>query len=101
MKSNSNSRWLCSFAVGVVSLTAALLGTGCGTDRLPNYAPTAPGAAVTPRAASTNPNGIAGARWVLGSTSGTQLVIARVVGNGAPDGIEATFEASVRSADAR
>lgn len=44
MKSNSNSRWLCSFAVGVVSLTVALLGTGCGTDRLPNYAPTTPGA---------------------------------------------------------
>lgn len=68
--------------------------------QLVEFLTTEPGAAITPQTATTGPNGIAGARWVLGTTSGTQRVIARVVGDGVPDGIEATFEASVRSADA-
>jgi hypothetical protein len=55
----------------------------------------APGASVTPQIGVTDADGIAGARWVLGFPSGTQVVVARVLENGAPSGLQATFEASV------
>jgi hypothetical protein len=59
-----------------------------------------PGAEVNPEAATTDDEGLAIARWVLGATSGAQRVIARVVGDGVPDGIEATFQASADPAEA-
>src|SRR3954454_20823676 len=58
-----------------------------------------PGAAVTADPA-TGPDGTATARWVLGSTSGSQKVRARVVGDGLPDSLEATFEAVAGSSNA-
>src|SRR3954451_6701262 len=58
-----------------------------------------PGAVVTGDA-STGNDGTASARWVLGSTSGSQKVSARVVGDGLPDSLEATFEAVAGSSNA-
>src|SRR3954471_1963651 len=58
-----------------------------------------PGAAVTGDD-STGNDGTATARWVLGSTSGSQKVRARVVGDGLPDSLEATFEAVAGSSNA-
>lgn len=55
----------------------------------------APGAQVTPDTARTGSDGTARADWVLGATSGTQAVVARVVGDGVPSGLEVRFEASV------
>jgi hypothetical protein len=57
----------------------------------------APGGSVSPAQARTGTDGVARARWVLGSTSGTQAVVARVVGS---DTLQVRFEASVGSADA-
>ncbi|HEY3013066.1 MAG TPA: Ig-like domain-containing protein [Gemmatimonadales bacterium] len=59
-----------------------------------------PGAAVTPGEASTDSLGMALARWVVGATIGSQRVIARVVGDGVPSGLEVTFEAAVASSSA-
>jgi Bacterial Ig-like domain (group 1) len=56
-----------------------------------------PGARVSPDTAQTNGDGLAETRWVLGSTVGTQTVIARVVG---ANGLEVTFSASVGTAGA-
>jgi hypothetical protein len=53
-----------------------------------------PGAAVNPGEDRTKTDGTATARWVLGATSGSQSLTARVVGDGVPDGIAATFNAS-------
>jgi hypothetical protein len=44
MRNKSNSTRLCSFAFSIVNLTVILLGAGCGTDRLPDYASNAPAA---------------------------------------------------------
>jgi hypothetical protein len=52
----------------------------------------APGALVTPDTATTGSDGMARARWVLGSAGGPQSVVARVVG---VDQLAVTFEASV------
>jgi len=60
----------------------------------------APGATVTPQIAVTDAEGIAGAQWVLGFPSGTQVTVARVLENGVPNGLQATFEASVDPDDA-
>jgi Big-like domain-containing protein len=49
------------------------------------------GASVSPAEATTDPRGHAEAQWVLGPTSGSQAVHARVVG---VDGLEVTFGAS-------
>lgn len=57
----------------------------------------APGAAVTPDTAETGTNGTAEARWTLGTVSGAQRVVARVVGL---DGIEVSFDAAVGSGGA-
>jgi hypothetical protein len=54
-----------------------------------------PGAAISPDTAETGGDGMAEARWVLGSASGTQTAVARVVG---ADGLEVTFNASVDAA---
>jgi adhesin/invasin len=62
------------------------------------FSPTSAGAEVTPSTATTNADGIAGARWILGSTRGTQIVIARVAGT---TDLQTAFEASVGSATAR
>jgi len=61
-------------------------------------APETPGAGVSPEEARTDSEGIARTRWVLGATSGTQSVVARVVG---VDGLEVTFEATVGPAGAQ
>jgi hypothetical protein len=57
----------------------------------------APGAAVTPDTAETGADGRAEARWTLGTVSGAQRVVARVVGL---DGIEVSFDAAVGSGGA-
>jgi hypothetical protein len=54
----------------------------------------APGAGVIPDTAETGANGVAEARWTLGSVSGAQRVVARVVGL---DGLEVGFNAVVGS----
>ncbi|HEX7336239.1 MAG TPA: Ig-like domain-containing protein [Gemmatimonadales bacterium] len=74
---------------------------GTGTPlpgQIVEFSPTAAGSEVTPSAATTDANGIAGARWVLGSTRGTQIVIARVAGS---TDVQTAFEASAGSASAR
>ena len=57
----------------------------------------APGAVLDPDTAQTAADGKAAAQWTLGSTSGSQQVVANVVGAG---GLEVTFEASVGAAGA-
>ena len=57
----------------------------------------APGAEVIPDTAETDVNGMAEARWTLGSVSGTQRVVARAVGL---DGLEVSFDAVVGSGGA-
>ena len=57
----------------------------------------APGAAVTPDTAETGANGMAEARWTLGTVSGGQRVVARVVGL---DALEVSFDAAVGSGGA-
>lgn len=56
-----------------------------------------PGAAITPATAQTGDDGTAEARWVLGSVSGSQTAVARVVG---VDGLEVRFSAIVGAAGA-
>lgn len=56
-----------------------------------------PGASVIPGEVSTDSEGLASAQWVLGAPSGTQAVIARVVG---VDGLSVRFEAVVGSGSA-
>jgi hypothetical protein len=58
--------------------------------------PQAPGAAVDPDEERTNSEGKAQAHWVVGTTSGSQSLIARVVG---ANGLEARFDASVAAGD--
>jgi Bacterial Ig-like domain (group 1) len=60
-----------------------------------------PGSQILPSEARTGDDGTATARWVLGATSGSQQVLARVVGDGVPDGLEATFQAIAGSAAAQ
>jgi hypothetical protein len=55
------------------------------------FAPDAPGAAVTPQATTTGLDGMAGARWVLGETTGEQGLVARVVRPGASDELQVSF----------
>ena len=56
----------------------------------------APGSQVSPAQARTGSDGVARARWVLGTASGPQAVVARVLGN---DGLQVRFEASIASGD--
>ena len=60
----------------------------------------APGAQLTPEVTSTGSDGIAGATWTLGSTSGIQRVVARVAGEGVSDSLTVSFSASVAAAGA-
>jgi hypothetical protein len=57
----------------------------------------APGAQVTPDTAETVANGEAKTEWTLGTVSGTQRVVARVIGL---NGVEVPFEATVGSSGA-
>ena len=54
----------------------------------------APGALVDPVAANTGSEGMAAASWVLGTTGGTQRVVARVIPEPATGSLEARFTAS-------
>ncbi|HET6778928.1 MAG TPA: hypothetical protein VFH26_08560, partial [Gemmatimonadales bacterium] len=53
----------------------------------------APGAVVTPQTVTTDAAGIAGARWVLGATSGPQELVARVVADAGPAQLQVRFTA--------
>jgi Big-like domain-containing protein len=59
------------------------------------FSPVAPGAAVTPPTSTTDAQGLAGARWVLGPATGPQEVVARVVG--ASDQLQVRFLASAET----
>ena len=61
------------------------------------FAPDAPGAAVTPQTVTTGIDGMAGARWVLGETIGPQEVVARVVGPPTSDTLRVSFTASAEA----
>jgi Bacterial Ig domain len=52
------------------------------------------GAAVTPQSVLTGPDGKAGARWILGQETGTQEVVAQVIGPTLPANLEVRFTAS-------
>jgi hypothetical protein len=53
-----------------------------------------PGAQIAPVAANTGSEGMAAAHWVLGTTGGTQRVVARVIPEPATGSLEARFTAS-------
>jgi Big-like domain-containing protein len=59
------------------------------------FAPVTSGAAVTPQTSTTDENGLAGARWVLGPAAGPQEVIAHVVGGS--DQLKVRFIASAEA----
>lgn len=61
------------------------------------FAPDAPGAAVTPQSSTTGVDGMTGARWVLGETTGLQEVVARVAGEGVPEELQVRFTASAEA----
>jgi hypothetical protein len=52
-----------------------------------------PGAAISPQSSMTDANGTAGTRWILGQTTGTQEVVAQVIG-GAASGLQVRITAS-------
>ena len=55
-----------------------------------------PGAEVTPAQARTGSDGMARARWVLGTATGPQTVVARVLGS---DALQVRFQASIAAGD--
>jgi adhesin/invasin len=57
----------------------------------------APGALIDPESATSGSDGIAGTNWVLGATTGTQSVVARV-SRGAAEPLEVRFTAVVGAA---
>jgi Big-like domain-containing protein len=59
------------------------------------FAPVTSGAAVTPQTSTTDADGLAGARWVLGPATGPQEVVAHVVGGS--DQLKVRFIASAES----
>ena len=59
--------------------------------------PEAPGASISPDTAETGAEGMARARWILGSANGTQTAVATVVGSA---GLTARFDAEVGAAGA-
>ena len=61
------------------------------------FAPQAPGSAVTPTNAVTDSEGRAGARWVLGGGTGAQEVVARVPE--ASSGLQVRFTATAEAGD--
>jgi hypothetical protein len=50
-----------------------------------------------PASAATNADGRAGAKWVLGNVAGSQTMVAKPVGNGAPANLSVTFTATASS----
>ena len=50
-----------------------------------------------PASATTNADGRAGAKWVLGNVAGSQTMVAKPVGNGAPANLSVTFTATASS----
>jgi hypothetical protein len=50
-----------------------------------------------PASATTNADGRAGATWVLGNVAGSQTMVAKPVGNGAPANLSVTFTATASS----
>ena len=60
----------------------------------------APGAQVTPENATTRTDGTARALWVLGATSGTQTVVARVPRPAGAEPLEVQFSANAAAAGA-
>ena len=53
-----------------------------------------PGAAVTPQSTVTEPDGTAGARFILGEETGTQEVVVQVIGESVPANLAVRFTAS-------
>src|SRR3954463_15010868 len=60
------------------------------------FSPDAAGSAVTSPAATTDANGLAGTRWVLGPSTGPQVVLARVVAS-QNSGLQVAFTASAQA----
>lgn len=58
------------------------------------FVPDTPGAHVAPETAVTDTDGTAAASWVLDTIPGPQEVVARVLRNGAPAGLQVRFTAS-------
>src|SRR4051812_17972223 len=61
------------------------------------FSPDASGAAVTSPAATTDADGLAGTRWVLGPSTGPQVVLARVMGDGAAGELQVAFTAQAQA----
>jgi hypothetical protein len=61
------------------------------------FAPDASGAAVTSPARTTDADGLAGTRWVLGPSTGPQVVLARVIGDGVAGELQVAFTASAQA----
>lgn len=59
-----------------------------------SFTVTAGGGTVVPASATTNSDGRASARWSLGPTAGSQTVVAKAVGSGAPANLSVTFTAT-------
>jgi adhesin/invasin len=51
-----------------------------------------------PPTALTNADGVAGVKWVLGTVAGTQTMLAKPTGNGAPANLSASFSATATTA---
>ena len=60
----------------------------------------APGARVDPESARSGSDGVASTSWVLGATTGTQSVVARIVRAAPAEPLEVRFSASVGAAGA-
>lgn len=63
-----------------------------------SFTVTAGGGTVVPPSATTNSDGRASARWSLGPTAGSQTVVAKAVGGGAPANLSVTFTATALAA---
>ena len=58
------------------------------------FAVTAGGGTLTPPSATTNADGVAGARWTLGPAAGPQTATATAAGGGAPPNVSVAFNAT-------
>ena len=58
------------------------------------FAVAAGGGSVAPASATTNSDGVAGARWTLGPTAGSQRATATATGSGAPANVSIAFTAT-------
>ncbi|MEO8522435.1 MAG: Ig-like domain-containing protein, partial [Acidobacteriota bacterium] len=64
------------------------------------FAVSGAGGSVSPDTVSTNANGLAAVRWVLGAAAGAQTLTARVIGPNVPQGLSATASAAAASGGA-